>query len=97
MRLCQDSAGDFAAKSEIRNPKSEGNPKSETRSPKGRSPVWGLRKSGDERVDLRLSQARSGSRNSTQRIAPPRFGFRVSDFGFLSVFGFRHSDFLSLP
>jgi hypothetical protein len=50
-------------KSEIREPKFEGNPKGE------------------------------GRRLSCCKLGGARFGFRSSDFGFLSAFGFRVSGF----
>jgi flagella basal body P-ring formation protein FlgA len=63
-------------KSEIRNPKSEGSPKSE------------IRKAG-----WLLGRVAS-IRKQAQEVA---FGFRISDLGFPSDFGFRISDFRLLP
>jgi hypothetical protein len=79
-------------KSEYRNPKSEGSLNSEIRSPKRRPAAKRFCDSGDGRV-ARLSRAWRCSWNCAQRVDPPRFGFRVSDFGFPSDFGFRTSDF----
>jgi hypothetical protein len=65
-----DSAGEAGRRPEIRNPKTEGNPKSEIRNPKSEirnpKPEWDHGR--------RLRRSDFGFSDS--------FGFRVSDFGF---------------
>jgi NADH-quinone oxidoreductase subunit M len=75
-------------KSEGRNPKSEGNPKSETRS---RHPVpYSVRSLPDTEAPIASVLS---AEPRPERFPISAFGFRPSDFGFLSDFGLRISDF----
>jgi len=84
-----------AAKSEIRNPKSEGNPKAEIR--KYSSPANVIGRLTGSTINCHLRPAQDSRRWPVQAPASRHFGLRFSGFGFPSDFGSRISDFCRPP